>query len=79
MDYINSTRTVSPGMVNFNSDDERLFYGKKPEYPVACCRDEWQAGYGGGNPQVLLRRGSQFVKENGPGICLNMDEALTRS
>ncbi len=28
-------------------------YGKKPEYPVACCRDEWQAGDGGGNPQVF--------------------------
>ena len=27
-------------------------YGKKPEYPVACCRDNWQAGYGGGNPHT---------------------------
>jgi hypothetical protein len=22
----------------------RTDYGKKPEFPVACCRDEWQAG-----------------------------------
>jgi hypothetical protein len=27
-----------------------MIYGKKPEYPVVCCRDEWQAGYGGGHP-----------------------------
>ncbi len=44
-------------------------YGKKPEYPVACCRDEWQAGDGGGNPQVfpwkmprsLLRGSSRLI------------------
>jgi hypothetical protein len=37
-------------------------YGKKPEYHVACCMDEWQAGDGSGYPRLFPAFGASIPR-----------------
>ena len=48
-----------------SSPQPALHYGKKPAYPLACCRDEGQARYASGNPHQGFFLGRCPVACNG--------------